>query len=616
SVFKMNTDKGNIKTIDIQADVESIDANAFQGSSKLEEVILPSGENLKLNSIGAYAFQGCGNLYKIPFPSSLTSIGDYAFSGTKLPELRSDNIKTIGVGAFSNSKVKEVRLGAVETIGENAFQNCGSLQSVWLPSTLSSSSIGSKAFDGCNNIKNVGSKIASPSDIGGDVFSVTSSQIATLFVPSEDYDSYTIGAWKNKFANIVKGEFIAEDTQNKFTYSLYEIAGATEGAGTLAAILTKSSSSDTEVKITSPINVLASGDSESKSYEVREIGAYSFQNSTSLNKVWLPKTLTSIGDYAFDGCGDIKEIVSDIEDVFKISSNVFSVDITPTAQVYIPDGSYDDYTTADISGGWSDFKKFESGKWLETENPVDDYMKYRYHTSQHIATLIGVNPTGSLETLPIPNEVTIDNVKYTVTAIGSSVFKMNTDKGNIKTIDIQADVESIGANAFQGSSKLTTLRLPSNLKSIGDNAFQGCTNLQYLWLPEDLSSIGNKAFDGCNLTRVTCKALPEITRDVFSAYKNAYLFVPQGVTIKDRIGWGEFSRIYEGYYEGEKTSNDDQKFYIYLSHDDGSRTAILTKYENSDKIKSPVKFNNEDYVVTIISESACSGVTLDNLELP
>ena len=509
SVFKTNTDKGNIKTIDIQADIESIGANAFQGSSKLEEVILPSGETPALVSIGAYAFQGCGSLYKIPFPSSLTSIGDYAFSGTKLPELRSDNIKTIGVGVFSNSKVKEVRLGAVETIGENAFQNCGSLQSVWLPSTLSSSSIGSKAFDGCNNIKNVGSKIASPSEIGNDVFSVTSSQIATLFVPAADYDNYNKGVWKNKFANIVKGEFIGEDIKGKLTYSLYEIAGATEGAGTLAAILTKSSSSDTEVKITSPIDVLASGDSESKSYEVREIGAYSFQNSTSLNKVWLPKTLTSIGDYAFDGCGDIKEIVSDIEDVFKISSNVFSVDITPTAQVYIPDGSYDDYTTADISGGWSDFKKFESGKWLETENPVDDYMKYRYHTSQHVATLIGVNPTGSLETLPIPNEVTI-------------------------------------------------------------------------------------------------------------AYKNAYLFVPQGVTIKDKIGWGEFSRIYEGYYEGEEISSDDQKSYIYLSQDDGTKTAVLTKYENTDNIKSPVKFGttNDDYYVTIIGESACSGLALDNLELP
>ena len=104
----------------------------------------------------------------------------------------------------------------------------------------------------------------------------------------------------------------------------------------MAAILTKSSSSETEIKIPSSIDVLASGDSESKSYEVREIGAYSFQNSSSLNKVWLPITLTSIGDYAFGGCTDIKEIVSDIENVFKISSNVFSVDINPTAKVYIP----------------------------------------------------------------------------------------------------------------------------------------------------------------------------------------------------------------------------------------------------------------------------------------
>ena len=227
SVFKTNTDKGNIKTIDIQADIESIGANAFQGSSKLEEVILPSGETPTLTSIDKYAFQGCGNLSEISFPSSLTSIGDYAFSGTKLSELRSDSIKTIGVGAFSGSKVTEVRLDSVETIGENAFQNCSSLQTVWLPSTLASSSIGAKAFDGCNNIRNVNSKIATPSDIGDDVFSVSgTTNTATLFVPADAYESYNIGAWKNKFANIVKGEFIGEDTQNKLSYSLYEIAGA------------------------------------------------------------------------------------------------------------------------------------------------------------------------------------------------------------------------------------------------------------------------------------------------------------------------------------------------------------------------------------------------------
>ena len=30
-----------------------------------------------------------------------------------------------------------------------------------------------------------------------------------------------ITVWKNKFANIVKGDFIGEDTKDKLTYSLY-----------------------------------------------------------------------------------------------------------------------------------------------------------------------------------------------------------------------------------------------------------------------------------------------------------------------------------------------------------------------------------------------------------
>ena len=49
----------------------------------------------------------------------------------------------------------------------------------------------------------------------------------------------------------------------------------------------------------------------------------------------------------------------------------------------------------------------------------------------------------------------VDDVEYTVTAIGPSVFTTNTDKGNIKTIDIQADIESIGANAFKDCDNIT-----------------------------------------------------------------------------------------------------------------------------------------------------------------
>ncbi|MEG2540546.1 MAG: leucine-rich repeat domain-containing protein, partial [Clostridia bacterium] len=59
--------------------VTGIGALAFSNSRALDSITIPS----TVTSIGSYAFADCGSLGSVTFtaPSSVTSIGDYAFAG-------------------------------------------------------------------------------------------------------------------------------------------------------------------------------------------------------------------------------------------------------------------------------------------------------------------------------------------------------------------------------------------------------------------------------------------------------------------------------------------------------------------------------------------------------
>lgn len=66
----------SIKIVDIQPSVTSIGDYAFSGCS-LKSVTIPDG----VTSIGSHAFSYCRWLRSLTIPSSVSSIGDYAFAG-------------------------------------------------------------------------------------------------------------------------------------------------------------------------------------------------------------------------------------------------------------------------------------------------------------------------------------------------------------------------------------------------------------------------------------------------------------------------------------------------------------------------------------------------------
>ncbi len=63
---------------------------------------------------------------------------------------------------------------------------------------------------------------------------------------------------------------------------------------------------------------------------------------------------------------------------------------------------------------------------------------------------------------------------------------------------IEEGVKTIGANAFEGCSKLNDITIPEGVTSIDINAFQGCSRITEISLPSSLINLGGSVFYGCS----------------------------------------------------------------------------------------------------------------------
>ncbi len=106
--------------------------------------------------------------------------------------------------------------------------------------------------------------------------------------------------------------------------------------------------------------------------------------------------------------------------------------------------------------------------------------------------------------LTIPAEVTVNETVYRVKGIGDNAFRL---KKNIKYLNVESGVESIGVAAFETCTALITVNLPSTVTTLSNKAFKNCTAVKHISLGNGIRTVGSEVF--YNMNRLNTLIIPE-----------------------------------------------------------------------------------------------------------
>ena len=489
----------SLTSVTIPNSVTRIGDNSFYGCSSLTSVTIPNS----VTSIGNNAFQYCRGLTSVTIPNSVTSIGNNAFQyclGLTSVTI-SNSVTSIGNNAFSGcSDLTTVTIpNSVISIGESAFSGCSGLTSVTIPNSVTS--IGNNAFGKCSGLETIVSEIKTPFEIG----SIGDTSI-TLIVPAGTKADYQSTAGWSSFTNMVEvGEGGVAGSKfeiNGIRYTIDENSTASliSANGVISGALVIPSQVEFNGK---KYDVTSIGREAFQEYRgltsvtipnsVTNIGDNSFYGCSGLTSVTIPNSVTSIGNNAFGKCSGLETIVSEIKTPFVIGS-ICDTSIT----LMVPAGTKADYQS---TAGWSSFTNMVEVGEGGVAGSKFEINGIRYTIDENnTASLIYANKAIS-GALVIPSQVEFNGKKYDVTSIGREAFQ---ECSGLTSVTIPNSVTSIGDYAFAYCGGLTSVTIPNSVTSIGESAFFRCIGLTSVTIPNSVTSIGKSAFNSCSgLTSVT-----------------------------------------------------------------------------------------------------------------
>ncbi len=142
----------NLTGVTIPGSVTRIGSSAFRNCSGLTSVTIPDS----VTSIGRNAFDGCSGLTSVTMPDSVTSIGEFAFRGTPLYDDHPEGLVILGKVLYGIKGCCPAMINipdGVISISADAFSGCLGLTSVTIPNSVTNICYG--AFSGCSGLTSV-----------------------------------------------------------------------------------------------------------------------------------------------------------------------------------------------------------------------------------------------------------------------------------------------------------------------------------------------------------------------------------------------------------------------------------------------------------------------------
>lgn len=478
-------DREKIMTAVIEPGVTNICSFAFFGCKNLTSVTIPEG----VTSIGSYAFNAC-NLTSMEIPASVTAIGTLDASA-------------LGAGRNLTGYFVDEKNTAYTSVDGILFSKDGTVL-VAYPQGKNDTSYSIPESVTC---------------IASDAFG--GSRLTSVTIP-ESVTSIRLGAFFgcNGLTSI---------TIPKSVVSIGDLALA-DCANLSSIYADEENTVYTSVdgilfnKEKTTLVVYPSG-RKTTSYRIPEgvtsIGDYAF-DGCGLTSVTIPGSVTSIGSSAFSGCPSLKDVYYagtqtqwDAVQIGDYNGPLFKATLHFKFANSVAFGSCGDNLTWDI-GADRTLTISGIGAMLDYEYTTDD--NGDRHTT---APWYAYSPT---------KLVIEDGVTY----IGHYAF---LGCGLTCSVTIPETVTGLGWESFGLCGGLTDVTIPASLTKIRYGTFNGCTGLTSVVIPEGVPMIDGIAFAGCTgLTSIV---------------------IPESVT---KIEWGAFKEcgsLEDVYYAGNKTQWDE-----------------------------------------------------------
>ncbi len=410
------------------------------------------------NQYGTYSYFG-----EVNIPEEVTYMG------------RKRKVTSIGNSAFSHcSGLTSITIpNSVTTIGSEAFYYCSNLSSVTIGNSVTS--IGESAFNRCSSLTSV-TIPNSVTNIGGSAFGNCTS-LTSITIPNSVTTIGSVAFWNCSALTSV--HIIDLERWCKISFG-GDYSNPLSCAHHLYINGGEIKDLVIPFSVTSIGNYTFNGCSSLTSVtipnSVTSIGSSAFRGCSGLISVTIPNSVNSIGGYAFEGCSGLATVT--IPNSVTSIGNFAFWNCTGLLSVIIPNS----VTTL----GRCSFRDCTSLISVDIPNSVTSIEEWTFNNCR------------SLSSVTIPNSVTL---------IGERAFVYCT---SLTSITIPNSVTTIGEYAFQNCSGLTSIFLPNSLSNIEKGAFAGCSDLKILTLPDNLTVIKQSTFQYCSsLTEVVIPAKVE-----------------------------------------------------------------------------------------------------------